>query len=213
MFPEGTSVMARPRCQTASVGFDPKADLHEYLRSGREVMLWKLDGLSEYDMRRPLVRTGTNLLGLVQHVAGSETGYFGSVFGRPFPAPPAWMHDREPNGDKWVRPGESKDRVVAFCRRVWAHSDATIDALPLEAIGEVPWWPEGQRAVSLHEALVHVTADLYRHAGHADILREMIDGTVGADRRWSNLPPGDEAWWTNYRNKIEAAALEASALT
>jgi hypothetical protein len=46
------------------VAFDPKADLHEYLQSGREVMLWKLEGLSEYDIRRPLVRTGTNLLGL-----------------------------------------------------------------------------------------------------------------------------------------------------
>ena len=76
---------ARPRCQTAAVAFDPKADLHEYLQSGREVMLWKLDGLSEYDIRRPLVPTGTNLLGLVQHVASIETGYFGSAFGLAVP--------------------------------------------------------------------------------------------------------------------------------
>ena len=124
--------------------FDPKADLHEYLRSGREVMLWKLDGLSEYDIRRPLVPTGTNLVGLVQHAASTETHYLGSVFGRPFPEPPAWMHDHEPNGDMWVRPNETKEHVVAFCRRVWAHSDATIDAIPLEAMGEVPWWPEGE---------------------------------------------------------------------
>lgn len=89
---------------------DPKVDLHEYLQSGREVMLWKLDGLTEYDVRRPIVPTGTNLLGLVRH---------------------------------------------------------------------------------------------------ADILRELIDGAVGADRRWSNLPSGDEAWWTGYRNKVEAAALQA----
>ena len=59
------------------MAFDPKADLHEYLRSGREAMLWKVDGLSEYDARRPLVPTGTNLLGLVRHVASIETGYFG----------------------------------------------------------------------------------------------------------------------------------------
>ena len=71
--------------QTAIVSpLDPKADLHECLRTGREVMLWKLDGLTEYDVRRPLVPTGTNLLGLVRHVASIETGYFGSVFGRPF---------------------------------------------------------------------------------------------------------------------------------
>src|SRR3954462_11105228 len=95
---------------------DPKADLHRYLQDAREALLWKLDGLSEYDIRRPLVPTGTNLLGLVQHVASSETRYFGSVFGRPFPKLPQWMHDGEPTGDKWLRPNESKDRVVAFCR-------------------------------------------------------------------------------------------------
>jgi uncharacterized damage-inducible protein DinB len=173
-------------------------------------MLWKVDGLSEYDARRPLVPTGTNLLGLVRHVASVETGYFGSVFGRPFPEPLPWMEDGEPNGDMWVRSGETRDSVVEFCRRVWAHSDATIDALPLDAVGEVPWWPEGRRELTLHEALVHVIVDISRHAGHADVLRELIDGEVGADRRWSNLPPGDEAWWTTYRTKVEDAAVRAS---
>lgn len=192
------------------MAFDPKADLHEYLRSGREVMLWKLDGLSEYDIRRPLVPTGTNLLGMVQHVGVIETRYFGSVFGRPFTAPPTWMQDGEPNGDMWVRPGGTKDQVVEFCRRAWAHSDATIDALALDAIGEVPWWPEDEREISLHRTLVHVITDIYRHAGHADVLRELIDGAVGADRRWSNLPPADEQWWTSYRSKVEVAAQQAS---
>gem|GEM_PF-4387177 len=51
--------------------------------------------------------------------------------------------------------------------------------------------------------------DIYRHAGHADILRGLIDGAVGADRRWSILPPGDEAWWKTYRSKVEDAALQA----
>jgi hypothetical protein len=199
--------------QTAGMVFDPKADLHAYLQSVRDVMLWKLDGLSEYDIRRPLVPTGTNLLGLVQHAASIETGYFGSVFGRPFPELLAWMHDGEPNGDMWVRPSETKTDVVEFCRRVWAHSDATIEALPLDAVGEVPWWPEGQRELSLHRALLHVSVDLYRHAGHADVLRELIDGAVGADRRWSNLPAGDEAWWETYRSKVHAAARQADGAT
>ncbi|WP_428966041.1 mycothiol transferase [Micromonospora fluostatini] len=48
---------------------DAKANLHRYLREAREALLGKLDGLSEYDVRRPLVPTGTNLLGLVKHVA------------------------------------------------------------------------------------------------------------------------------------------------
>jgi hypothetical protein len=60
---------------------DPKADLRQYLQEGREALLWKLDGLSEYDIRRPLVPTGTNLLGLVKHQAGVELGYFGDTFG------------------------------------------------------------------------------------------------------------------------------------
>jgi hypothetical protein len=201
------------RWQAPAVAFDAKADLHEYLQSGREVMLWKLEGLSEYDARRPVVPTGTNLLGLVRHVASIETGYFGHVFGRPFPEPLSWMDDGEPNGDMWVRSDETRRSVVEFCRRAWAHSDATIHALPLEAVGEVPWWPEGARELTLHRALVHVIVDLHRHAGHADVLRELIDGTVGIDPRWSNLPPGDEAWWTTYRNKVEAAAVRADEAT
>ena len=192
---------------------DLKADLHEYLRTVREVMLWKLDGLTEYDVRRPLVPTGTNLLGLVRHVGSIETGYCGFVFGRPFPEALPWMEDGEPNGDMWVRAGETTQSVVDFCRRAWAHADGTIDALPLDAVGEVPWWPEGSRQLSLHRALVHVVADVQRHAGHADVLRELIDGAVGADPRWSNLPPGDEAWWASYRDKVEAAARRGGDAT
>lgn len=176
-------------------------------------MLWKLEGLTDYDMRRPLVPTATNLIGLVRHVGSVEAGYFGSVFGRPFPEPLPWRQDGEPNSDMWLRADETTQSVIDFCRRAWAHADVTIDTLPLDAVGEVPWWPEGLRRISLHRALVHVLADIQRHAGHADILREQIDGAVGEDRRWPNVPPGDEAWWTSYRNKVEDAALEAARPT
>jgi len=192
---------------------DAKADLHEYLQTARAVMLWKLDGLTDYDVRRPLVPTGTNLLGLVRHVASIETGYFGLVFGRPFSESLPWMEDYEPNGDMWVRAGETTESVVDFCHRAWVHSDATIDELPLDAVGEVPWWPEGHRHISLHRTLVHVLADVQRHAGHADILRELIDGAIGADPRWSNLPTSDTAWWASYRDKIAAAAQQAGNVT
>jgi uncharacterized damage-inducible protein DinB len=68
----------RPGWQTCGMtGSDPKADLHRYLQDAREALLWKLAGLSEYDVRRPMVPTGTNLLGLVKHVASVELGYFG----------------------------------------------------------------------------------------------------------------------------------------
>jgi Protein of unknown function (DUF664) len=62
---------------------DPKADLCHYLKDARDALLWKLEGLSGYDIRRPLVATGTNLLGLVKHLAGVEMGYFGGTFGAP----------------------------------------------------------------------------------------------------------------------------------
>src|SRR2546429_9372199 len=75
------------RSLSGMTGSDPKADLHRYLQAGRDALLWKLEGLSEYDIRRPMVRTGTNLLGLVKHVASVEAGYFGPPVGRPSAEP------------------------------------------------------------------------------------------------------------------------------
>src|SRR6516225_9898746 len=109
-------------------GSDPKTDLHRYLQDAREALLWKLDGLSEYNIRRPLVPTGTNLLGLVKHVASVELGYFGEVFGRPSEEPLSWLdEDAEPNADMWATPEESREEIVALYHRTWAHSDATIE--------------------------------------------------------------------------------------
>lgn len=148
---------------------DHKADLHRYLQSARDALLWKLEGLSEYDIRRPLTPTGTNLLGLVKHVATMELGYLGDVFGRPSGEPLPWLEDgAEPNADMWVTADESREHIVGLYRRAWAHADATIDALPLETTGRVPWWPKGRDEVTLHHAVVRVMADAQRHAGHAD---------------------------------------------
>ena len=189
---------------------DPKAHLARYLQTARDAMLWKLDGLDEYDVRRPLTPTGTNLLGLVKHLASVEAGYFGATFGRPFPEPlPWWDDDAEPNADMWATVDESRDRIVAFYRRVWGHSDATIERLALDAVGRVPWWPEERAEVTLHQILVHMIAETHRHAGHADIVRELIDGTVGMREDNDNMPPADEAWWAEYRRRLESVALEA----
>ena len=191
---------------------DPKTDLHRYLRTGREALLWKLEGLSEYDVRRPLVPTATNLLGLVKHVASVESGYFGEVFGRPFGEPLPWFDDdAEPNADMWATPEERRDDIVGLYRRAAAHADATIDALPLDAKGHVDWWPEDRREVTLHQILVHMVAETYRHAGQADIVRELIDGQVGYREGADNLPPGDKDWWDSYRARVEQAAKDAGA--
>jgi uncharacterized damage-inducible protein DinB len=190
---------------------DQKADLRRYLRDAGDALLWKLDGLPEYDIRRPLTPTGTNLLGLVKHVASVEAGYLGETFGRPFPEPLPWLEPAaEPNADMWATPEESRDDVVGLYSRVRAHTDATLDALPLDAPGEVPWWPADRRAVTLHQVLVHLVAEEQRHAGHADLVRELVDGAAGLLRGNDNLPPGDAAWWAEYRGKVADAAARFS---
>ncbi|MGH9040408.1 MAG: DinB family protein [Acidimicrobiia bacterium] len=120
---------------------EPKADLHRYLQVARDALLWKLEGLSEYDVRRPLTPTGTNLLGLVKHAASIELGYFGETFGRPSGEPQTWFEaGAEPNADLWATAGESPARIVGLYHRAWAHADATIEALGLDATGRVPWF-------------------------------------------------------------------------
>jgi len=190
--------------------WDPKADLRRYLQIARDALLWKLDGLSEYDVRRPMVPTGTNLLGLIKHRAGVEVGYFGDTFGRPFERRLPWIEEgAEPNSDMWARPDESREEIVGLYRRAWAYSDATIEVLALDAAGRVPWWPPERREVTLHRILVHVIAETDRHAGHADIVRELIDGTVGLRPDNDNMAPGDQAWWQSYRDRLEHVAQEA----
>ncbi|HVF52850.1 MAG TPA: DUF664 domain-containing protein [Actinomycetota bacterium] len=190
---------------------DHKAHLKEYLQRARDTMLWKLDGLDEYGVRRPLTPTGTNLLGLVKHLAIVEAGYFGATFGRPFPEPLPWLEDdAEDNADMWATADESRDDLIGFYKRVWAHADETIDALPLDAVGRVPWWPEERGDVTLLQILVHMIAETHRHAGHADIVRELIDGSVGYRKDRDNLPPGDAAWWAGYTDRLEQVAKEAA---
>jgi uncharacterized damage-inducible protein DinB len=193
-------------------GSEPKADLYRYLQAAREALLWKLDGLSEYGIRRPLTPTGTNLLGLIKHVASVELGYFGNTFGRPFDEPLPWFaDDTEPNADMWAAADESRGQIVELYHRAWTHSDATIDTLALDTIGHVPWWPSDRSEVTLHLILVHVIAETHRHAGHADIVRELIDGAVGLREGNDNMAPGDRAWWESYRSRLDRVAKEAGS--
>jgi hypothetical protein len=180
------------------------------LQAGRDAVLWKLDGLSGYGIRRPMVPTGTNLLGLVKHLARVELGYFGDTFGRPFNEPPSWLaDDSEANADMWATADQSREQIVALYHRAWAHADATINALPLDATGRVPWWPDERADVTLHQILVHVIAETHRHAGHADIVRELIDGAVGLRKDNDNMPAGNREWWEAYRDRLERVAQQA----
>ncbi|XAS68813.1 DinB family protein [Micrococcaceae bacterium Sec5.7] len=191
---------------------DDKAILLRYLRTRRESLLGKLEGLGEYDARRPLTPTGTNLLGLVKHVASVELGYFGEVFGRPSGRDLPWMaDDAEPDADMWAAPEETRQDIVELHRFSGAHSDATVEALPLDAPGEVPWWPEERRHVTLHQILVHLCVETAQHLGHADILRELIDGRAGQGPGDPNLSPRSPEEWAMHRARIEAAAREAAS--
>ena len=181
-----------------------KGRLRRSLQVARDALIWKLDDLPEYDIRRPLTATGTNLLGLVKHAATWEARYLGEVFNRPFPDPlPRWQDsDGE---DLWATAAESREDIVGFYRRAWEHADATIYALALDAPGRVPWWPRPE--VTLFDIVVHVLSDTTRHAGHADILREQLDGQTGVAAAWAE--PVDAAAREAHRALVEQAARAA----
>lgn len=188
-----------------------KALLHRYLESARSALLWKLEGLSEYDVRRPMTPTGTNLLGLVKHAAGVELNYFGRVFGRPFPEPPLWSTaDAAPASDMYAELDESRESVVGFYERVRSFADATIEALALDAPGDVSWWREGRREVTLRQVLVQVSIELHRHAGHADVVRELIDGAVGMQDGNTNMPTVPQSWWAEHHARLEKIAAASA---
>ncbi|WP_410821049.1 DinB family protein [Micromonospora sp. 050-3] len=187
---------------------DAKAALHDYLRENREDLIWKLDGLSEREVRLPRTATGNNLLGALKHCLNVEAGYFGPTFGREFPTPdelvPMAAFDEDPQADWYAREDETKDGLIDLYRRVGEFADQTIDQLPLDAPGQVPWWRPGRQDVTLQRIIIHVTCDIARHAGHADIMREQHDTAVGLRRNNSNIP--DDYDWPAYVSKLTKLA-------
>jgi hypothetical protein len=182
----------------------PKDVLKNYLQGARDVLLWKLQGLSERDLRLPRTPTGTNLLGLVKHALNTEAIYFGPTFDREWPSPDELVSrdDPDPLAGWYATETETAAGIVDLYRRVQAFADETIDSLPLDTIGHVAHW--GGQQVTLHEILVHKTADLQRHAGHADILREQLDGSVGLLPGHRNVP--DATDWPTHVQRLSAIA-------
>jgi len=193
---------------------DLKSDLIEHLQRLNEAVLGKLDGLSEYDLRRPMTPTATSLLGVVKHLASVQSEYFGETFGRPFPraGEMTWRTDEDADlqDDMWVRPDESTEWVKDIYRASWAHALETFAGRDLDAPGAVPWWSDPH--VTLGQVLVHMTDETARHAGHMDIVRELIDSAVGRYAADPNIVAGYD--WAAHRERVEAgavAAQEASA--
>jgi hypothetical protein len=180
------------------------ADLHRYLQESRESLLKSLGGLSEYDVRRPMTPTATNLLGLVKHVAGIEFGYLGDSVGRPSSIRLPWVEDDSvwDGADMWATADQTRDELISLYRAAWQHTDESINELELDAPAEVAWWPEERRRTTFGSLLVRVVAETAHHAGHADIVREMIDGRAGGDHEEA----GDTEWWTRYVERVQRAA-------
>lgn len=190
-----------------SEGID-KDTLLRHLRSEREALLWKAQGLPERELRLPRTPTGTSLLGLIKHCAAVEHGYIVECFGRTSAAQPAAVDfEEDPNGDFQAAPGESGGFLIAQYRAVGQAVEAAAAEMDLDTPGHVPWW--GERGdTTLGRVLVHLIAEVARHAGHADILRESIDGAAGLSRDNTNLwepAEGWEAYTARLRADVEGA--------
>ncbi|MGH9248243.1 MAG: DinB family protein [Acidimicrobiales bacterium] len=153
---------------------------------------------------RPMTTTGTNLLGLVKHLAGLEYGYLGESFGRPAPETMSWVEDGSiwEGADMWATTDETSEYLVGLYQRACTHADQTIAELDLSTPGRVAHWPESRRDTTPGVLLVRMVAETAQHAGHADIVRELIDGRAGPDHD-SVL---DETSWREYVARIQAAA-------
>ena len=181
-----------------------KEELQRKLQAARAALLSRLEGLDEYGLRRPMTPTGTNLLGLVKHLAGLEYGYLGEALGRPAPESMYWIADGSiwDGADMWATPDESSEYLIGLYRRACAHADGVIADLDLEAPATVAHWPQGRRDTTLGVLLIRMVAETAQHAGHADIIRELIDGKAGA----ADDETLDEASWRDYVARIQAAA-------
>jgi uncharacterized damage-inducible protein DinB len=183
---------------------DLKAELHAYLQVTRGVLVAKCEGLSDYDVRRPVTASGTSLLGLVKHLTGIEQVYLATSFGRPTPFSLPWVDDGSiwDGADMWATEDEPREWLLDLYAQACAHSDETVAALDLDAPGSVPHWKEEDRATTLGALLVRMVDETAHHAGHADICREIIDGQGPPDRD----QVGDDRFWSSYVARIQAAA-------
>jgi hypothetical protein len=188
---------------------DLKSDLIDHLDRLNQAVLHKLEGLSEYDLRRPMTPTATNLLGVALHLTTLQAEYFGQTFDRPFPREGELYFldddDADPQDDLWVRPAATSAWVVGLYRATWDHAKETFASLDLDSPGQIPTSPYAK--VTLGHMLVHMVDETARHVGHMDIVRESIDGAVGRYAGDRNIIDGYD--FAAYWERVEAGAREA----
>jgi uncharacterized damage-inducible protein DinB len=154
-----------------------KESLHASLDRQRDVVLWKVDGLSDEQLRAAFTPSGTNLLGLVKHLASVEYSWFCQTFGRD--TEPLPFDDDDENADLRVEASETTADIVAFYQRARTAADSVFTESAVDDTG-TSWAGE---TVSLRWVLIHMIEETARHAGHLDIGRELADGATG------DLPP------------------------
>jgi uncharacterized damage-inducible protein DinB len=152
---------------------DEKESLQVSLDRHRDVVLWKLTGLDDEQLRKRLTPSGTSLLGLVKHLAFVEFGWFCETFGRPVDG--LEFDPDDPEADLRIEPHESTADILDHYARARAAADNVIREVGVEELGTA-WFGE---PVSMRWVLIHMVEETARHAGHMDILRELIDGQTG----------------------------------
>jgi hypothetical protein len=149
-----------------------KEMLAAFLDYHRATLLWKVDGLSDADLRRPMTPSGLSLLGLVKHLGYVERSWFQIGFaGQDLPVP--WS-DADPNADFRIEPGETTVAILAFYKEQVERSREIVASAALDDLARHPG-----RARTLRWIMLHMIEETARHNGHADLMRDAIDGATG----------------------------------
>jgi uncharacterized protein DUF664 len=153
---------------------DERATLDGWLDYHRRTLLWKCDGLSDDQLRsRSIPPSDLSLIGLVRHMAEVERGWFGDYFG--LDTSELYCTKKHPAGDFEVDDAD----VAADLKTYRAEIDAIRTAAPEFDLDDVTSTPNGQR-IGLRWVYTHMIEEYARHNGHADLLREAIDGATGS---------------------------------
>ena len=153
---------------------DERAALTQQLDFHRATLLRKLEGLDAEQLRRPMTASGLSLLGLVKHLADTEQGWFLKIYGGS-PEPDLFATEGDPTAEFRVEAEETTDAIVEAYVRTCERARAVVAAGGLD---DVVTTPSGAEA-NLRAILLHLIQETARHNGHADIIREAIDGTTG----------------------------------
>ena len=150
-----------------------KAAIAEVLDAYRDVVHWKVDGLTRDEAVKRIVASETSLLGVVKHLVYVERYWFQVVLGGNADAIPPWAD--APGFDWHIEDDESIADIVALYTAECARSRDVFDAL--ESLDEE--FPRREEMLTARSILLHLIEEIARHVGHMDIIRELIDESTG----------------------------------